>query len=100
MSVLVIAKIQGDTAKVRQSFTDRADEYEKITESARAQGAIHHRFGIGDGFVLIVDEWDTMEHFQQFFSNPDLQVFIGSVGGQPGPPEVIVAEAVAAPGEL
>jgi hypothetical protein len=100
MSVLVIAKIQADTAKFRQSLTDRASEYEKITESSKTQGAIHHRFGVGDGFVLVVDEWDTMEHFQQFFSNPDLQEFIGSVGGHPGPPEVIVAEAVATPGEL
>jgi hypothetical protein len=100
MSVLVIAKIQGDTGKFRQSLTDRAGEYEKITESARAQGAIRHRFGIGDGFVLVVDEWDTLEHFQQFFSAPELQVFIGSAGGQPGPPELIVSDAVTTPGEL
>jgi hypothetical protein len=100
MSVLVIAKIQADTAKFRQSLTDRAGEYQKITESAQTQGAIHHRFGVGDGFVLVVDEWNTLEHFQQFFSNPDLQVFIGSVGGHPGPPELIVSEAVTTPGEL
>jgi hypothetical protein len=99
MSVLVIAKIQADTARFRQSLTDRASEYEKITESSKAQGAIHHRFGVGDGFVLVVDEWDTLEHFQQFFSNPDLQVFIGSVGADPGPPELIVSEAVTTPGE-
>ncbi len=38
-----------------------------------APGAIHHRFGVGDGFVLVVDEWETIEQFQQFFSNPELQ---------------------------
>ena len=51
MSVLVIGKFQGDTAKFRQALTDRADEFAKITDGARSAGAIHHRFGIGDGFV-------------------------------------------------
>ena len=95
MSVLVIGKFQGDTAKFRQALTDRADEFAKITDGARSAGAIHHRFGIGDGFVLIVDEWGTVEQFQQFFSNPDLQAFIGSVGAAPAPPEITVSEAVA-----
>jgi heme-degrading monooxygenase HmoA len=96
MSVLVIAKIPGDTAKFRQSLTDRAGEYEKVVAEARAAGAVHHRFGIGDGFVLVVDEWETPEQFQRFFSAPELQAFVASVGGDPSsPPEVIVSEAVA-----
>ncbi len=94
MSVLIIGKIQGDTAKFRQSLTERAGEFEKITADARTQGAIHHRFGVGDGFVVVVDEWESVEHFQRFFSNPDLQAFIGSAGANPGPPELIVSEAV------
>ncbi len=94
MSVLVIAKFQGDTAKFRQALTDRAGEFEKIAAEARGRGAIHHRFGVGDGFVVVVDEWESIEHFQRFFSNPDLQAFIGSAGANPGPPELIVSEAV------
>ena len=48
-------------------------------------------FGIGDGIVVIVDEWETAEQFQQFFSNPELQAFIGTVGGDTSsPPQVIV----------
>jgi hypothetical protein len=94
MSVLVIGKFQGDTGKFRQALTDRADEFAKISDGARAVGAIHHRFGIGDGFVVLVDEWESVEQFQQFFANPDLQAFIGSVGAAPAPPEITVAEAV------
>ena len=97
MSVLVIAKFQGDTAKFRQSLVDRADEFEQTTVRARAAGGIHHRFGIGDGFVLVVDEWESVEKFQQFFANPELQAFIGSVGAEPGPPEITIAEAVSSP---
>jgi len=97
MSVLVVGKFQGDTAKFRQSLRDRASEFEKISGEARAAGGIHHRFGIGDGFVLIVDEWETVEQFQHFFSNPELQAFIGSVGANAGPPELTICEAVASP---
>jgi hypothetical protein len=97
MSVLVIAKFEGDTAAFRQALADRAGEFVKYGDMARAAGGVHHRFGIGDGFVVVVDEWDSVEQFQQFFSNPDLQAFIGTVGAAPAPPEMIVAEAVASP---
>jgi hypothetical protein len=94
MSVLVIGKFQGDTAAFSQALTDRAGEFAKIADMAKAAGGVHHRFGIGDGFVVLVDEWESVEHFQQFFSNPDLQAFIGSVGAAPAPPEIIISEAV------
>jgi hypothetical protein len=94
MSVLVIGKFQGDTATFRQALVDRADEFVKITDDAKAAGAIHHRFGIGDGFVMISDEWESVESFQKFFSNPELQQFIGTVGAAPAPPELTIAEAV------
>jgi quinol monooxygenase YgiN len=95
MSVLITVKFQGDTDTFRQALVDRADEFEKVSGASRAAGAIHHRFGVGDGFVLVIDEWDSFEHFEQFFSNPDLQAFVGSVGAAPAPPEITVSEAVA-----
>ena len=97
MSVLVTGKFQGDTAAFRQALTDRAGEFAKISDMARAAGGIHHRFGIGDGFVVIIDEWETAGQFQQFFSDPDLQAFIGSIGAAPVPPEITVSEAVDSP---
>ena len=100
MSVLIIGKFQGDTAKFRQSMEERGDEFAKIAEESKGVGALHHRFGIGDGYVVIVDEWESVEQFQSFMANPDLQAFIGSVGGAPVPPEVIVAEAVTSPDEF
>ncbi|HEV3289029.1 MAG TPA: hypothetical protein VG123_08550 [Streptosporangiaceae bacterium] len=97
MSVIVIGKFQGDTATFRQALASRASEFEKVGEMARAAGGIHHRFGIGDGFVVVVDEWESVEHFQQFFGNPELQAFITSAGAAPAPPEMIISEAVASP---
>jgi hypothetical protein len=93
MSVLIITKVQGDTAKFSQALTDRADEFAQIADRARSVGAIHHQFGIGDGYVMIVDEWETADDFQKFFTDPDLQAFVGSVGGAAGPPEVTVCTA-------
>ena len=101
MSVLIITKVAGDTAKFRQSLTDRAAEYEKISADARTKGAIHHRFGVGDGHILIVDEWETADQFQQFFSAPELQAFVASVGGDTStPPKVDVSERVPSSGEF
>jgi hypothetical protein len=34
-----------------------------------------------------------VEQFQQF-ANPELQAFIGSVGAEPGPPDLTIAEGV------
>ena len=96
MSVLITAKFQGDTAVFRQALTDRAEELRKFAEMSRTAGALHHRFGVGDGFVVVNDEWESAEAFQQFFSDPALQAFIGSAGADPSvPPEVTIAEAVA-----
>ena len=100
MSVLIIAKFQGDTAKFRQSLTERAGEYAKIAETSKAAGGVHHQFGIGDGFVLVVDEWESVEHFGKFFADPELQAFIGTVGAAPEPPEITVAEAVTSPDQF
>ena len=94
MSVLVIGKFQGDTAKFRQALAERGDEFAKFVDIARAAGALHHRFGIGDGFVVVQDEWESAEQFQRFFADPSLQAFVASIGADPVPPEFIVCEAV------
>lgn len=56
MSVLVIGKFKGDTAKFQQALAARGDEFAKISEASKTVGGLHHRFGIGDGYILIVDE--------------------------------------------
>jgi quinol monooxygenase YgiN len=95
MSVLITVKVNGDTAKFRDAVVARADEFAAIGEKGRASGAIHHRFGIGDGFVVVSDEWESVEAFQVFFTDPAMQEFVRAVGGDTSaPPEIIVAEAL------
>jgi len=100
MSVVITAKFQGDVATFRQALTDHGDQFAKMAAEAQASGGgLHHRFAVGDGFVLVVDEWETVEHFQKFFSNPDLQALIAKSGAAPQPPEITIAEAISSPDE-
>jgi hypothetical protein len=69
-------------------------------ERAKQAGAIHHRFGIGDGFVLVVDEWESPEHFERFFADPELQAFIASTGAAAAPPEIHFTEATESPDQF
>jgi len=100
MSDVITLKFKGDVATFRQALTDHGEEFAKMAAEARGSGGgIHHRFAIGDGFVLVVDEWETVEHFQNFFANPDLQALIAQAGAAPEPPEITVAEAISSPDE-
>jgi len=101
MSVLITAKIKGDVAAFRTALVDRAGEFEKIGEHGRESGALHHRFGIGDGYVLVIDEWESAEQFEKFFGDPDMQAFVGSIGADTSmPPEITVAEAISSVDEF
>jgi hypothetical protein len=95
MSVLVSLAVRGDTALFEKSLTERADDFVRISDGARKVGALHHRFAIGDGFVLVEDEWDSAEQFQQFFSDPELQAFIAEIGGDmSAEPQLSIARPV------
>ena len=100
MSVVVTLKFQGDVARFRQALIDHREQFAKMAAGAKGSGGgIHHRFAVGDGFVLVVDEWETAEHFQKFFANPDLQALVAAAGAAPQPPEVTIAEAISSPDE-
>ena len=98
MSVIITVKVSADTSAFRKSLEERADEYSRIAERGREKGALHHRFSLGDGFIIIHDEWESAEAFQNFFSDPELQSFVGSVGGDTkAAPEIIIGESVDSP---
>ena len=102
MSVIITAKVRGDTDKFRRALTERAAEFAQIAERARGgAGAPHHRFGIGEGYVLIVDEWKSADQFQQFFGDPSLQEFVAAVGGDTNtPPDITICEAIESPDQF
>ncbi|MCU1585582.1 MAG: hypothetical protein JWM49_2138 [Microbacteriaceae bacterium] len=98
MSSIVAVKIFGDTSAFIKSLDERAGEYRDISARSQDAGAIHHQFAIGHGFILVNDEWESAEAFEKFFADPELQAFIGSVGGDPNKaPEITIGEAVDSP---
>jgi hypothetical protein len=66
MSVKMILRIQVDPAEMERAAGEDAD-FHSIGEHAKANGAIHHEFWAGDGEVLAVDEWESPDHFREFF---------------------------------
>ncbi|MBT2566268.1 hypothetical protein J7I84_07105 [Arthrobacter sp. ISL-85] len=101
MSIIVGVKIFADTTAFTAALNERAEEFETISARAQGAGAIHHRFGIGDGFVFVNDEWESKAAFDKFFSDPELQAFIGSVGGEADKtPEIIVGDSVDSPDQF
>jgi len=99
MSVVVTMKVNGDTAQFRRTLETETDRIQALAARAREQGCIHHRFAVGDGFVMVVDEWETAEAFQGFISSPELVEIMGEMGAR-SEPEVEIGEAVESPDQF
>ena len=95
MSYLITIKIRGDVDTFTRALSERGDEFAAVVAHSQPAGAIHHRFGVGDDFVLVVDEWKTVEGFQRFFGDAKMREFVASVGADIStPPEITVAKAI------
>jgi hypothetical protein len=94
MSVLVTVTIPCDTDAFVAIAAERADDMIAISSEGREGGAIHHRFGIGDGAVVVFDEWDSAESFQAFFADNAAIGELMQAAGATGPPEVAIYEAI------
>jgi heme-degrading monooxygenase HmoA len=73
---------------------------EEISESTKSRGIRSHRFFAGDGELLVVDEWETAEQFQEFFDgNAQVAQAVESLGVT-GPPVVSIFRPIDAPGTI
>jgi len=94
MSVLVVLTIPGDTDKFLAFVEAEPGTITAIAEDGRQKGAIHHRFGVGDGHVVVIDEWDTAEAFQGFFEGNEAIAGVMQNAGATGPPSISIYDAV------
>ena len=99
MGVLVVVTVPGDTAQFEKFIGANRGLVEELTEKAKAAGCLGHRFGVGDGQVVVVDEWESAEQFQAFFASPDIQSVMGEMGAQ-GEPQITFANGKGFPGEF
>ncbi|ABD12771.1 hypothetical protein ThrDRAFT_02899 [Frankia casuarinae] len=94
MSVIVAVTLKVDPAALQQLFASKADIFTSIAERAQKVGALHHRFLAGHGQVIILDEWDSTEAFQEFFTNqPEIAALMRDAGVE-GPPEIQVWQPI------
>jgi heme-degrading monooxygenase HmoA len=95
MSVVVIARFPvADVAKAKQAFTSQAALLEEVTEDSKKLGCEHHRFVEGDAEMIVIDQWQSVEGFQQFFeANPKVQQ-ISEAAEVQGPPKIEIFRAV------
>jgi heme-degrading monooxygenase HmoA len=100
MSVVVTVRVPGDTDRFRDFLSSEGDKLRPISEEARGVGCLHHRFTVGEGFVLVVDEWESGEQFQQFFEGNEAIAAVMRDSGAQGEPEVTIAEAVETPDQF
>lgn len=100
MSVMIIARVKGDPEKIKQVFAEHASDMETVSSAGKAAGAISHRFLEGDGEIIIHDEWDTAENFEQFFSSQPMIGQMMAEAGVTGPPDVSVYKVLTTAGDF
>ena len=87
MSVYMSMRVKADPAKFEELATGEwKDRLMAVSERGRSMGAIHHRFAADDGEILVIDEWESREQFERFFSETtDIAEFMQAVGVQSEP---------------
>jgi hypothetical protein len=90
MSVKMILRIPVDPADMERAANEGDDAFLAIANHAKQNGALHHEFWAGNGEVLAIDEWESPDHFREFWDNqgPQIGQLMQSAGAQqPGEPQ-------------
>ena len=97
MSVRMNMRVPGDTDAFRKFVETKGDMLAQVGEAAKGAGCIHHAFAVGDGYIMVSDEWESAEAFQAFFDGNKEIAQIMQEGGAQGPPEISIGEAIETP---
>ena len=100
MSVTIVGRVKGDPDKIKQVFANHAADMEAITTVSKKMGAISHHFLQGEDEIVILDEWDTAEHFQAFFSSQEKIGQIMQEAGVTAPPQIEVYQTLKTAGDF
>lgn len=87
MSVMVVAKFKTDPERMAAVFRDHKADVIAVSNDAKAMGALHHHFAMGDGQVMAIDEWQSAEAFQKFFKTQAKIPALMQEAGVEGEPE-------------
>ena len=88
MNVIVITSFAAKADDVKRVLSgEHAATAKDISEDARSRGCVHHVFAEdADGNAVVIDEWDSAQSFDGFFTgNADIPKIVAAVGVT-GPP--------------
>ena len=97
MSVVVIGKVDVEPGIMEKLYAERADDFRTVMNEAKQRGAKHHQFLAGDGCVMLIDEWDAAEHFQEFFAGQPIIADLMMSAGVSAPPEITIYDVMDSP---
>jgi heme-degrading monooxygenase HmoA len=79
-------RVKADADKLEKYAQENPGVLHKITDDAKSLGCIHHTFAAEDGDVVVMDEWESQEAFQNFFNgNKDVEKVMQDMGVQSEP---------------
>jgi quinol monooxygenase YgiN len=99
MSVIVIAKYRADPDKFEKLVKSKDVDFTSVARSRMAKGCLSHRYAVGDGVVYVVDEWPSIEAYDELW--PSGQGWAHEVAMEAGleePPEISYLRVVPDPG--
>jgi hypothetical protein len=67
VSVIMTLRVSGDPGKLEQLAGENQDMIRGISQRAKDQGLIAHRFYGSEGQIMVVDEWPDPESFHRFW---------------------------------
>jgi quinol monooxygenase YgiN len=74
VSVIMTLRVAGDPDKLEQHAAENADMIRGISQRAKEQGLIAHRFYGSEGQIMVVDEWPDPQSFQRFFESEQANI--------------------------
>jgi quinol monooxygenase YgiN len=84
-TITVRGRLRGNADQIKAAHDESAKAGGK--EQALSLGELHHQVFVssnGDGEVLMIDRWNSIEAFQAFASSPKIREFFGAAfDGQP-----------------
>jgi hypothetical protein len=100
MSTIVIAKYRADPDKFRKLVKSGDVDFTAIARSRMAKGCISHRYAVSENAVLVIDEWPSMEAYNERWetSGQGWSHEVALEAGLQEPPEVTYLEVVPDPG--
>jgi len=99
MSTLVIAKYLADPDRFEKLVKSKDVDFTAIARARMIKGCISHRYAIGDGAVYVIDEWPSIEAYNEHWDT--VQGWSHEVAIEAGlrePPEVAFLTIVPDPG--